>query len=1229
VSDSERAAVSLPLHMTVFQSVHQLMAERGDPAESSEFDLRCVLTLDKLSAPASSSPSTGDDLNSEANATTSQQAPSFPTSAMPPPPLVALPRTSLATEDSLGALSPPSIFSMPPPPSLGAIPLVRQISATSRALALLSDGSSGAGGGLSTDDYLLLQGVSGGSDNGRFAQAVELLCRLRFLLLEEAATSQVGSSSNATDSGDTSGDDDDDDGGGGEGNNNATASSVAAAAAALARADLWQNPALALKLQQQMTPLAVVTGAVPAWVRWLPRLAPFLWSLAARVKSLRAMAFGVSRGIVVMQEDMHPTASLRTEYEGLLQREDWDRAMRVDQRINDAVNAHASSQVAKNTLAKASSQGTALLREASEAFSDLEFLKSGSMEVIFKNESGFGSGVTAGFYNRVAAQLQTRGVALGLAPVGASPPADSPSSLQTEDADLSRVALSVCADHPLLSMQAGLQPSSADSTLSLVQALLATHTLVVSSGTAAMTSTGFAATASAFEARGSSSLEHSPDAEADSKVVLVPLSAPAWKAVGGQFVLQCAGLDNADGSTTATTTPETTPPAATRATQTLGTEDIPRTLGEIAPAAAAPPPPLASPPPPPPPASPASPPATPPMAPPVLPMIRQTVATAVPRAEASPAPAGEAVEGEASLTRAKEEEEGLDDADLVFAAEYPLPAVLVPKPFHGSFVVLRVHTSSESASKRQRIPKATLLFMQEEEEGGVARLDGKDDGKDDSSEGKNAEKGSRDKRSRDESDSSTTTSASTANTGNGTGTTGGEGEVEGAVTGAALLLLRLPFALGGRTLDLWPQGNSQQRTSKAVKVTVLAARRRQPLAQTQTVAPTFRFGGGGDIPNRGSGGGGQRSGGRVMIEVDVEGALPEEWLPSKRKHSDGKVGDGDAGNDDDDDDEDGSNEDGEDGSGVSMSSLVGGAGGVDVDFTELAPLGEVLSGCFWNAPLWAPDATTAAFVPSSSVSQASPPPSKEGLFPSSVTSSTLLPSTKHRPEVSVEAAAALSASVHGVINPRTGLFPAPLPPGADGTLVVRRFRFLGRLLGKALVDTHLVPLPLHPALFALLRGDRLDPCTYFASAGSHMSSGSKGSHVAQLFAVLPELDRIHAAAAAASSSALGSGGGSDACLAELLEPLLEKAQPFTSGLPLGEWLEYGDLPWADPITGAVLPPPPDHTPDHTATLPRISFGVQPTQTVSSSSSSSSSLQVPWSATASVLPCPSWRHITFS
>lgn len=76
----------------------------------------------------------------------------------------------------------------------------------------------------------------------------------------------------------------------------------------------------------------------------------------------------------------------------------------------------------KNNLKNVSvSPGWCLYREAVATFSDARFLRSGALEVTFRKETGFGSGVTAGFYSRIAEVLQTRAVGLGLAVVGISP----------------------------------------------------------------------------------------------------------------------------------------------------------------------------------------------------------------------------------------------------------------------------------------------------------------------------------------------------------------------------------------------------------------------------------------------------------------------------------------------------------------------------------------------------------------------------------------------------------------------------------------------------------------------------------------------------------------------------------------------------------------------------------------------------------------------------------------
>ena len=58
-----------------------------------------------------------------------------------------------------------------------------------------------------------------------------------------------------------------------------------------------------------------------------------------------------------------------------------------------------------------------------------------------------------------------------------------------------------------------------------------------------------------------------------------------------------------------------------------------------------------------------------------------------------------------------------------------------------------------------------------------------------------------------------------------------------------------------------------------------------------------------------------------------------------------------------------------------------------------------------------------------------------------------------------------------------GLFPRPIPPGTRRSEDAEaRFAFVGRLVGKALLDGHMLPLPLHGAfLRAAVHGDELGP----------------------------------------------------------------------------------------------------------------------------------------------------------
>mmetsp|Transcript_72963 Transcript_72963/g.134785 ORF Transcript_72963/g.134785 Transcript_72963/m.134785 type:complete len:355 (+) Transcript_72963:1-1065(+) len=70
---------------------------------------------------------------------------------------------------------------------------------------------------------------------------------------------------------------------------------------------------------------------------------------------------------------------------------------------------------------------------------------------------------------------------------------------------------------------------------------------------------------------------------------------------------------------------------------------------------------------------------------------------------------------------------------------------------------------------------------------------------------------------------------------------------------------------------------------------------------------------------------------------------------------------------------------------------------------------------------------------------------------------------------------------------RRGLVIRPLEAGPQRDKAVRRFRFLGRLMGQALREGFIVPLPLAEEFFALVLGEKLTPANF-----PHPGSGSAG-----------------------------------------------------------------------------------------------------------------------------------------
>lgn len=124
----------------------------------------------------------------------------------------------------------------------------------------------------------------------------------------------------------------------------------------------------------------------------------------------------------------------------------------------------------------------------------------------------------------------------------------------------------------------------------------------------------------------------------------------------------------------------------------------------------------------------------------------------------------------------------------------------------------------------------------------------------------------------------------------------------------------------------------------------------------------------------------------------------------------------------------------------------------------------------------------------------------------------------------------------GYLGNVRGLFPAPLVgPLADtdlGERICGTWYFLGQIMAKALQDGFIVPLPLCPAFFRLVRGEVLltDPAS-LAGPISHMS-GCTGESVSKMLAVLPKFR-------------LARSGESEALRQAQRDALLDQAYDFT------------------------------------------------------------------------------------
>ena len=99
-----------------------------------------------------------------------------------------------------------------------------------------------------------------------------------------------------------------------------------------------------------------------------------------------------------------------------------------------ASSSSSSSSSFTGAAKKKQGVGYDLLHEANAVFRDVGFLRSGSIEVTFRDETGFGSGVTAGFYTRLAREFMSRAVCFNLPRAGLSPlPTFMPPTASTAD----------------------------------------------------------------------------------------------------------------------------------------------------------------------------------------------------------------------------------------------------------------------------------------------------------------------------------------------------------------------------------------------------------------------------------------------------------------------------------------------------------------------------------------------------------------------------------------------------------------------------------------------------------------------------------------------------------------------------------------------------------------------------------------------------------------------------
>ncbi|CAD7938588.1 unnamed protein product [Amoebophrya sp. A120] len=175
--------------------------------------------------------------------------------------------------------------------------------------------------------------------------------------------------------------------------------------------------ALDAKLKEQLSvPLLSVTRAgLPKWVFLLPQICPQLFSVELKKNLLISSCFPLSFRVFWLQQDRFENRfGIRLqEAERKLQEAEWANDLEGIQRSHDEIAQIEEESIRdreiyigkmKKELVRVEREHDSLMPMARALFSD-KLDPNASLEVIFKNESGFGPAVTQSFYSEVALAL--------------------------------------------------------------------------------------------------------------------------------------------------------------------------------------------------------------------------------------------------------------------------------------------------------------------------------------------------------------------------------------------------------------------------------------------------------------------------------------------------------------------------------------------------------------------------------------------------------------------------------------------------------------------------------------------------------------------------------------------------------------------------------------------------------------------------------------------------------